>query len=479
MGRTYNDVVVPGRPMRATHISSIRTYIEQDQALVPPAYRYAFSWPNVQTGDPVLAKYFTEMRQAVQLLWDFKGRPPLPNWTSGVTPGGPSNSRTPTMIRATDVTDLRLWLNQYEDNHAPKQQGIDSKSYDPNYNGPGGSHPVVLDYDIGGDSTWNWVSDIAELTHDPIFGPVYVRTVISSPNGGASNPSNSDISGFNSAFSRYTNKNIKVYALLDPSFYTNSVQSLNDPLTNRTNEFINGFSSRAGLVSQQFSNVEGFILWNEPNVIHQAGGPPDINPENFAALLYQCRQSMGSIPKLYWGGIQFGPGGGGPALDYIDSIYKWYDDQFHVLDPSRTDPFAWPWSGINLHFHNDSRSESDYANIFASVRHTKVDKYGDSGEIIIGEWGVTQDAFEQDSQSLTHVYSRIISNKPDIMFFFAHHGVIDPVDSSLHWGIRDYVSATTLIQQPPGSNPLAFRLAPKAINGLANFYNAYNTLIGS
>jgi hypothetical protein len=466
--------------MRATHISSVRTYIEQDQALVPPAYRYSFSWPNVQSGDPVLAKYFTEMRQAIQLLWDFKGRPTLPNWTSGVTPGGPSNSRTPTVIRASDVTDLRLWLNQYEDNHAPKQQGIDSKSYDPSYGSPSDPHPIVLDYDISGDESWNWVSDISQLTHDPVYGPLYVRTVISSPNAGTQNPSQTDFNNFNTAFSRYTNKGVRVYALLDQTFYTASGQSLNDNLSNRTNSFITGFANRAALVSQNFSNVDGYIIWNEPNVLVSQGPPPVYvnKPENFAALLYQCRQAMGSGPRIYWGGIQVGPGYDGFSVDYIGKVYKWYDDEFHVLDPSRTDPFTWPWVGINLHFHNDSRSANDISTYFTNVRNTKVNTYGDNGEIIIGEWGVRQDEFRNNNASLTNVYTDVINNSPDIMFFFAHHGVRDPVYSNLYWGIRDYVAPDVLVQQPPGSNPLAFRLASKAgING--DFYNAYDALIGN
>ena len=196
MGRSYSDVVVPGRPMRAMHVSTLRDYIDEDKAQVPPAYRYTFSWSNIQAGDPVLAKYFTEMRDAIQLLWNFKGRGSIPNWTSDTTPGGPSNNRAQTIIRASDVTDLRLWLDQYEDNHARKQQGIDSKSYDPSYGTPSDPHPIVLDYDINGDESWNWVSDISQLTHDPVYGPLYVRTVISSPNAGTQNPSQVDFFNF-------------------------------------------------------------------------------------------------------------------------------------------------------------------------------------------------------------------------------------------------------------------------------------------
>lgn len=483
MGRTYSDVVVPGRPMRATDISTIRTFIDQDKAVVPPAYRYSFSWSNAVSGDPVLAKYFTEMRQAIQLLWNFKGRGSLPNWTSGIEPGGPSNpsghNRTPSVIRASDITDLRLWLNQYEDNHAPKQQGIDSKSYDPNYNGPGGAHPIVLDYDIDGDESWNWVSDISQLTHDTTFGPLYIRTVVSSPGNGTQNPSQSDFSNFNTAFSRYVNKGVRVYALLDSTFYSSPGHSLDDNLSGRTNDFIAGFSSKAALISQNFSNVDGYIIWNEPNVLISQGPPPiyAYKPENFAALLYQCSQAIVSGTKVYWGGIQVGPGYDGFSVDYISKVYKWYDDEFQVLDPNRSTPFSWPWAGVNLHFHNDSRSSSDISNYFNNVRNIKVKQHGDNGEIIIGEWGVTQDAFHSNNSSLTNVYTNVIANKPDIMFFFAHHGVQDPVSSQLHWGIRNYVAPDVLVQQPPGSNPLAFRLSSKAgVDG--DFFNAYDALIG-
>ncbi|MCC7371591.1 MAG: hypothetical protein IT306_24445 [Chloroflexi bacterium] len=203
MGRTYTDVVVGGRAMLSDHVSTLRTYVDQDKQSVPAPYRYSFSWNNIVSGDRVLAKYISELRSAIQLLWNFKARGPLPSWTAAGSPGGDSNGDAATVIRASHITDLRRWLNQYEDNHAPKQQGINSKSYSSN----DGRHPIVFDHDVSGDESWNWVGAVRELTSDVEYGPIYIRTVIDTRNNGQSDPSSSnpdDYAGYNQAFYRYT-----------------------------------------------------------------------------------------------------------------------------------------------------------------------------------------------------------------------------------------------------------------------------------
>ena len=258
-------------------------------------------------------------------------------------------------------------------------------------------------------------------------------------------------------------------------------KALNDNLENRTNDFISGFSDRAKLVSEQFTNVDGYLIWNEPNVLLSQDPPTwSVPPENFAALLYQCTQKMASGSKVYWGGIQIGDNYDSFSTLYVRKVYQWYDDQFHVKDPERSGGFSWPWEAINLHFHNDSRSATDIAKQFTEIRKVKTE-FGDDGDVIIGEWGVTQEDFRVNAARLTNVYSRIIANKPDIMFFFSHHGVDDPVSpGELHWGIRDYVNPPigVFVQTPPGESGLVFRLAPK--NGIdGDFYTAYDTLIGS
>ncbi|MBI4492562.1 MAG: hypothetical protein HY690_07190 [Chloroflexi bacterium] len=155
MGRAWPDTAVAGGPIKASQVSGLRTAIDQD--LAAAQLSYAWTWANVTPGTAVLAKHFTELRAAIQQLWDFKARGPLPAWTSGVTPGGPSLGTAATPIRASDVTDLRTWLNQYEDNHPPSAQGVDSKSYDPN----SPVHPVIQ---------VDWAQDIKSLsTQQPLF----------------------------------------------------------------------------------------------------------------------------------------------------------------------------------------------------------------------------------------------------------------------------------------------------------------------
>src|SRR5688572_645531 len=128
MGRIWPPVM-PGFPIQSNDVSTLRNAIDQDLAAAGLAPQ-AWTWANVVPGSTILAKYYLEMRSAIQRLWDFKARGPLPLWTGGVAPGGPSAGTAATPIRASHVTDLRFWLNLYE-NNAAHSQGITSLSYDP------------------------------------------------------------------------------------------------------------------------------------------------------------------------------------------------------------------------------------------------------------------------------------------------------------------------------------------------------------
>ena len=119
--------------MKGSHVRVLRGYIQDD--LNAASIQFTWGWddwePHQDSEIPVKAIYFTKMRDAIQALWHSKGRGPLPNWTQEPPQGPSSGSQTSSLIRATHVTDLRAWLNQYEGNHPPVTQGIDSRSYDP------------------------------------------------------------------------------------------------------------------------------------------------------------------------------------------------------------------------------------------------------------------------------------------------------------------------------------------------------------
>lgn len=72
------------------------------------------------------AIHFTELRLAIQELWNLKLLGTLPAWTVGAFP---STSR-PVSVR--DINDLRGWVNQYEGSSNPiDPQGLVSLSFDP------------------------------------------------------------------------------------------------------------------------------------------------------------------------------------------------------------------------------------------------------------------------------------------------------------------------------------------------------------
>ncbi|MFN0073809.1 MAG: hypothetical protein ACKVVP_20205 [Chloroflexota bacterium] len=471
---SYPDVVQAGLPANASHISTLRANIDSITPNVPLPYRYTFSWINIGPGALIQAKYLTEMREAIQRFWNFKSRGLLPGWSSGVTPGGASTGQPPTLIRASDITDLRRWLNQYQDNHAPRQQGIDTKSYDAN----NPARPIVLDTAVAGDANWNWVGDVRGLWNSPVHGRLRVRTVITAPGNGVGSLDLGDILSYNAAFERYGNAEIKVYALIGSEFYRRDPNidpyvDLNASLnTAGTNAYIEGFSARAASLvfdpNLYFQNVTGYIIYNEPNV----GGT--VQPGNFAALLRRCRERMGPDVILYAGGLQVGPGYDPNPIIYLEAMYTWLMN--HA--PPGT---GWPWSGVNFHFHHNNRSEVDIDDFFKGRGGdpgllTLMKDRGDGGDVIIGEWGVTQQDFATSPGSLSELYGNLIAHDPTIMFFFAHQPVDDPVHPGTRtWGLRN---EPLIILPVPGQSIQAFRLTSEA-GADGAFYTAYDTLIGT
>ncbi len=74
------------------------------------------TWTDEQTlpADATLKSvYVTEIRDAIQGLWEDRGLGLIPNWTSGAEPTEPAPG-VPPPLQSSDVTDLRNWFNHWE-----------------------------------------------------------------------------------------------------------------------------------------------------------------------------------------------------------------------------------------------------------------------------------------------------------------------------------------------------------------------------
>lgn len=67
----------------------------------------------------IKASDFTELQSGIQGLWSGGALGTLPDWSSNLTPGGPSLSTTATPIFGSDLVDLRTYLNYYEQGISP------------------------------------------------------------------------------------------------------------------------------------------------------------------------------------------------------------------------------------------------------------------------------------------------------------------------------------------------------------------------
>lgn len=103
-----DDPVVAGvTPIRVVHVSELRAAINCNRRA---AGLSNYTWTDsITTSTPIRAIHISEMRDALAGLFPIKGLT-LPNWTKRA--GSPPTASTP--IYADDITDLRRWVNQYE-----------------------------------------------------------------------------------------------------------------------------------------------------------------------------------------------------------------------------------------------------------------------------------------------------------------------------------------------------------------------------
>lgn len=94
--------------IRAVHINELRDAVNCHYA----AYGSSVTWTDnpVTSNVRIRAIHFTEIRNAIQTLWNQKTMGAIPSWTAG---SAPSSTRS---IRASDINNLRGWLNSYETN---------------------------------------------------------------------------------------------------------------------------------------------------------------------------------------------------------------------------------------------------------------------------------------------------------------------------------------------------------------------------
>lgn len=352
MGRTYSDAVTVGTPMKGSHVRILRGYIEDD--LDDASISFTWSWSNWSAGQdgtiPIRAIYFREMRDAIQELWDSKGRGDLPNWTQEEPRGQSTGHSDPTIIRASHVTDLRRWLNQYENNHPPLTQGIDSKSYD----------PLESDFAVIDNVNPNdWTGDISKLTNVPLFVRLEIRGR-KSPTLGASetvNFTSNDYILYREEFAQYRNRNMVMFPVFTHQFHkqaglSTGTETYRVEFASRVRDFLLNMKNNGDLLADPSNdNIVSVIIWNEPNV-NSAGF---MSQANFARLMYRCWKTIedegsfsGNRPRLYWAGIFSNPDDDYSSdFPWISGVYTQLSD-LHLMD---SESVKFPWAGINVHIH--------------------------------------------------------------------------------------------------------------------------------
>jgi hypothetical protein len=215
------------------------------------------------------------------------------------------------------------------------------------------------------------------------------------------------------------------------------------------NDYILGFAERARQMSEVFnqnSGVYNYVIWNEPNNTDPEKAAQYLDAEHFAALLLRCRQVMETrfAPRLYWGGVIFGPGNGAlpdqNSLDYVDAVYE----ALYSRGLAGGEYGSWPWTGINVHIHH-AREEGHIANLFDGFEFevspgtwVHIDgvneirsRRGDYGDMIVGEWGESRERYDADPGTLSRLYDDVRQHA-NIMFYFSHH----EQPEAETWGLR-------------------------------------------
>ncbi len=109
MPTQWTNEITSGSPVRASDLNELRDAIDRNRM---PYGEAGYSWTDnpLTNATPIKAVHFTEAKTAIQGLWTHKSMGTIGGWTA--RSGDAPSSGTP--VYATDLTDLRGWLNAYE-----------------------------------------------------------------------------------------------------------------------------------------------------------------------------------------------------------------------------------------------------------------------------------------------------------------------------------------------------------------------------
>ncbi|MFN0072429.1 MAG: hypothetical protein ACKVVP_13175 [Chloroflexota bacterium] len=260
---------------------------------------------------------------------------------------------------------------------------------------------------------------------------------------------------YKTAAQNYMSQGLRVFIVLPHNFYSPGPPAPqpdpNNPGPDPMNDpYILNFSARVDTFVKYLRDhnapVRDFIIYNEP------GGK--LHPHLYASLLYRCWEKINNINssnKMFWGGIFFDKHDTDPnyvdpnAMFYIHSVYSFLGP---VLSPAREQGLQrnWWWHGINVHIHRDrpSSGANDQFLAILNAVDAKRTEWGDAGELLLGEWGITSEEWGSrapTSTFLLNIYNKIRSRKrphPSMMFYFAHHYVDERDQGHGQWGLTHY-----------------------------------------
>lgn len=455
---TDNPAVAGSTPIKAVHINEIRSAVN---SLRQAAKLHQIGWtdnPIVSGSTPIKSAHFNQLWGAIQDLWFRRGMGNLPSWSAGSVP---STQRT---IRASDVNNLRQWVNAYESstkNDDP--QGIVTLSYDPNQ--------AII--------TQAWVDDVKDigsrLPHPDVQTKLLVRTNI------RANSSNNELptSNFRTAMSLWNNNGFDVGAVItteflnwdkiprepgEPASYYWPNQELDQydqsGRLGLANRYILNFAARAANFAQDMAayGLTKYWIWNEPDAdgIIPPGNtfdsPGSLAPEVFRSLLYQTASAIRAVvpnATLYLGSLQVPYFTGDPhskvdtAASFLSQMYDYLNS--HGISPvSPSIGYGWDALSINI----EGLFDSTYPQYIHDTLTPVITEGNDKPSLIVGEWGVQNrrkapnkpedEIWSIGSDRVRDTYLGIRDYFPT-MYFYCHH-----------WTVQDFGPFGTM---DPGYNP--------------------------
>lgn len=436
---TNYDIVMRGLPIRASDIMSLRTNLDAD--LGHAGLSYPWTWTSVSANSPIQSKHLTEIRGAIQMLWDDRDAGDLPPWQAeGGTQLGVASSALPGQVLAPNVVQARTWLGQYERGAVPDPiQGIDSLSYRPNDE----DSPEISSA---------WAADVTAIAPEIQV----VRSIVTAREGTDGlreilSENTSDVNAYRRSLRKYRQdgRTYEVFLVVNIETYYRGGQ-VDDPILPgpgpdqlfpspvATNTYIEEFAAEMkALIPLMRSDANGnkvcdnFIIWNEPNdyAINKR-----LEEYTFGAMLHrvwqECVKGNPTPPRLYPAGIQTVIGHPGSATDYMRKTIEYVRYRMDYAGES-----GWPWSGLNFHVHQQ-RDQAQFTAQFDNISSLR-NANSQSGELLIGEWGVNV----ANSANLSVLYNQlvgVVNAKPTTMFYFSHQEFSekDEHNNDVQWGCR-------------------------------------------